>query len=122
MALLAEYVIETDGASVEIGILDAELGAAFLDEAGHAAGLADAAEVALHVGHEAGDTGFAERLCQHLEGDGLSGTGGSGDESVAVGHFTEDGDGTLRAVGDIEPFFVVVHIVWFYRYSNGLYI
>ena len=98
---------------MEIGILDTELGAAFLDEAGHGTGLAYAAEVALHVSHEAGDTCFAEGLCENLEGDGLAGTGGSGDEPVAVGHFAEDGDWTLRSVGNVEPSFVVVHIVWF---------
>ena len=92
MSLLAEHVVNAHGATFEFGILDLEFRHAFLDEAAHGAGLADAAEIAFHICHEAGNTSLAEGFCKHLEGNGLAGTGGAGDESVAVGHLSANGD------------------------------
>ena len=113
VALLAEYVEKAHGAALELGILDTEFGHPLLDEAGQASGLADAGEVALHVGHEAGYSYLAECLRKDLEGDGLAGAGRAGDESVAVGHFTADGNRPVVAVGYVEPSFFVVHTILF---------
>ena len=109
VALLAEDVEEAHGASLEFGIGDAEGVLAFLDEAAHGARLADAAEVAFHIGHEAGDTCLAEGLGHHLKGDGLAGTCGSGDEAVAVGHAADDRQSSLVAMGDVQSMFASKH-------------
>ena len=95
MTLLAIDVEKAHRAALEFGVLDTELRHPLLDEAGQATRLADAGEVALHVGHEAGDSDLAEGLCKDLEGDGLAGAGRAGDEAVAVGHFPADGNGTV---------------------------
>jgi hypothetical protein len=102
VALLAEYVIEAYRARSELRVFDAEFGAALADEAAHRSGLADAAEVSLHIGHEARDSGLAEGLGEDLEGYGLAGSGGSGDKAVAVSHPAANGYGTLRPVGHIQ--------------------
>src|SRR5215467_14849802 len=47
--------------------------------------LGNAGEVALDVGGEDRDSGAGEALRQHLQGDGLPGTGRSSDQSMAVG-------------------------------------
>ena len=107
--LLAEDVEEADGAGLELRVGDAEGVLAFLDEGGHLTRLADAAEVAFHVGHEAGHAGLAEGFGQHLEGDGLAGAGGAGDEAVAVGHAAVDAEVALVAVGNVELAVVGVH-------------
>ncbi|MNI12930.1 hypothetical protein D3C73_661370 [compost metagenome] len=44
----------------------------------------EAAQVALDIGGEHRHTGIAECLGQVLQGDGLAGPGGAGDQSVAV--------------------------------------
>ena len=115
MALLAEHVEEADRAALELRILDAEFRQTLLDEPGELAHLADAGEVALHVGHEARDAGLAEGFGQDLEGDGLTGTGGAGDESVAVRHFADDGDRAVGAVGNIQPAFFIKHSYQYLR-------
>jgi hypothetical protein len=48
-------------------------------------GLADAGQVALDVGHEDRHADLGEILGQGLQGDGLAGAGGAGDQAVAVG-------------------------------------
>ena len=123
MALLAVHVEEADRAALELRVLDAELRQALLDEAGEAADLADARQVALHVGHEAGHAGLAERLRQHLEGHCLAGTGRAGDESVAVGHFSADTDRAILRMGYIQPPFLVEHSGFFlisYKYKKKI--
>ena len=50
-----------------------------------AAGLADAGQVALDVGHEDRHADFREVFGQGLQGHGLAGAGGAGDQAVAVG-------------------------------------
>ena len=47
--------------------------------------LGDAGEVALDVGHEDRHTQAREAFGQGLQGDGLAGAGGTGDQAVAVG-------------------------------------
>jgi hypothetical protein len=49
------------------------------------AGLAGAGQVALDVGHEHRHADAREILGQGLQGHGLAGAGGAGDEAVAVG-------------------------------------
>jgi len=59
--------------------------AALLELGVGAAGLAEAGEVALHVGAEHRDAGLREAFGQHLQRHGLAGAGGAGDEAVPVG-------------------------------------
>ncbi|MNN17762.1 hypothetical protein D3C81_1309560 [compost metagenome] len=47
----------------------------------------DATQVALDIGGEHRDAGIAETFGQMLQGHGLAGTGGAGDQPVAVGQF-----------------------------------
>ena len=47
--------------------------------------LRDAGQVALDVGGEHRHAGIREAFRQHLQGDGLAGAGGAGDQAVAVG-------------------------------------
>ena len=107
VALLSVHVEKAHGAALELGILYAELRQALLDEAAQLTHLGDAAEVSLHIGHETGDAGLAESLCQHLQGNGFTGTGGSGDESVAAGHLSGEGDGAVGRMGNVQPSFFV---------------
>ncbi len=48
------------------------------------AGRTEAAQIALDVGGKHRHPGVAERFGQTLQGDGFTGTGGAGDQSVAV--------------------------------------
>ena len=48
-------------------------------------GLADAGEIAFDVGGEDRHADAAERLGHDLQGHGLAGTGGAGDQAVAIG-------------------------------------
>ena len=112
MALFAKHVVEADRTTLELGVLDAELWHALLDEAAEFSYLRDTREVALHVGHEAGHTCLTECLGHHLQGDSLTGTRGTGDESVAVSHLTCDTERTIGAMGDVEPSFLVVHKIY----------
>ena len=107
MALLAEYVVEAHRTARELGVGDLELPEPFLYEAGHLPGLADAGEVALHVGHEAGDARLAESFRKHLQGNGFTRARGTCYESVTVGHFAAYRDGALLAMGHIQPAFFV---------------
>jgi len=63
------------------------------DPLGHlgiaAARLRNARQVALHVRHEAGDAYAGEVFGQRLQGHGLAGAGGAGDEAVTVGHLRQ---------------------------------
>ena len=116
VALLAVHVEEADRTALELRVLDAEFRQTLLDEAGEFAHLADAGQVALHVGHETGDAGLAESLGQDLERDGLAGTGGAGDEAVAVRHLSDEGDGAVGAVSYIQPAFFIKHGYRFLRF------
>jgi hypothetical protein len=53
---------------------------------------ADAGEVSLDVGHEAGNADGRERLGHLLQRDGFARSRGAGDQSVAVGHIRQKGD------------------------------
>ena len=88
VSLFSEHVEETHRTTAELRRCDAELGTSLLYESAHGARLADAGEVAFHVRHEARHTCLAESLRQHLEGHSLTCSCRSGDESVAVRHFS----------------------------------
>ena len=102
--------------ATEIILEEKELRKALLDETGELAHLADAAQVALHVGHETRHAGLAEGFGQHLQGDGLAGAGGAGDEAVAVRHLADDGDRAVGGVGYVQPAFFIKHVYLFLRY------
>ncbi len=61
------------------------------------AGLGQAAQVALDVGHEYGHPQLGETLGQHLQGDRLARARGTRNQPVAVGHLGQHGDGALVA-------------------------
>ena len=109
VTLFAIHVEETCGAAVEVGVLDAKFGAALLDEAAHLSRLADAREVAFHIGHEARHTSLAEGFGKHLKGDGLTRTRGTCNHAVTVGHLTNHVDGTVVAMCDVELFVFCIH-------------
>ena len=96
---------------MEVRILDTELRATLLDEAAHLSSLADAREVAFHVGHEARNASLAERFGKHLQGDGLSRTRGACNQAVAVGHLANHIDVSVVAMRDVELMVIGVHIV-----------
>ena len=95
MALLPIHVEKAHRAALELGVGDTELRQALLNEAGKLAHLGDAAEVSLHVGHEAGHAVLAEGLCQNLQGNRFTGTGGSGNKSVTASHLAHQGEGSV---------------------------
>ena len=109
VALLAKDIEETHGAALELGVGDAEGVFAFLDKRTHLASLADAREVALHIGHKAGYAGLAEGLGHHLQGDGLTGARGSGDKPMTVGHTATNRKRTIIAVRYIQSVFCSIH-------------
>ena len=116
VALLPVHVEKAHRTALELRILYAELRQALLYEAGKLAYLRDAAEVSLHIGHETGYAGLAESLCQHLQGNGFTGTGGTGDESVAAGHLPLQGDGAIGRMGHIEAALGIKHSVYYLRF------
>ena len=109
IALFAKDVPESHGARLELRILDAELGTTLLDEARHGACLADAAQVALHVGHEARHTGLAECLGQHLQRNGLARTCGTCNKAMAVTHLPYQMDRAIGRMGYVKLFVGSVH-------------
>jgi hypothetical protein len=85
VALLAKHIPQSDGAGDGFGRIQR----AILEDGGHlfadGAGLADAGQVALDVGHEHRHADFREILGQGLQGDGFARAGGPGDQAMAVG-------------------------------------
>jgi hypothetical protein len=80
-------------------------GLELLDAGGHLVGglarLGHARHVPLHVGHEAGHAGVRQPPGQALDGLGLAGPGGPGDQPVAVQHGQRHGH--LEAGVDLVP-------------------
>ena len=66
VALSSVDVEEADWAGLEVDVGDAEFRFSLLDKTGGASDLADAGEVAFHIGHKAWDTSLAERLGEDL--------------------------------------------------------
>ena len=109
MTLFAEYVEETDGTALELRILDAELRQSLLDETTHLTCLRDAAQVALHVGHETWYASLTKSLGYDLQSDGLTRTCGTCNETVAICHLTSNRKRSVGAMGYVQPPFFVVH-------------
>ena len=110
MSLFAIHVEEACRTAVELWVLNTELRATFLDEAAHLSSLADARKVAFHVGHEARHTRLAEGLSEHLQGDSLTRTRGTGYQAVTVGHLANHIDVSVVAMRDVELMVVCVHV------------
>ena len=108
--LFAEYIVETYRTAFELQCrgVHAPFGTSLLDELAQSSRLRDARKVALHVGHEARNTGLRERFRQDLQGNGLTGTCGTGYQSVPVGHLSYDVDRPFSRMGHIE-LLVFVH-------------
>ena len=83
MTLLSKQVPENNRELVGFVIQSEALGPADESFLGFA-GLRDAGQIALDVGCKDGDPRPRQALSQHLQGDGLAGTGGSGDQAVPV--------------------------------------
>ena len=109
MTLLSIDIIETNGACLELWVLNTELRESLLDEATHLTHLGDTTEVPFHISHKAGYACLTEGFCHHLQGDRLTCTCGTGNESMAVSHLTSNTECSVGAVGDIQPAFFVVH-------------
>ena len=112
MALLTEHVEETYGTTLELRVLDAKLRHAFLYKAAQLTHLRYAAEVALHIGHETGHACLTECLGHHLQGNGLTCTCGSRNESMTVSHLTCNAECAVSAMGNVKPSFFVVHKIY----------
>src|SRR5215468_4834215 len=85
MTLQARQVPENRGIAAEVIVGDAEGAEALLDLGLELPGLAEAGEVALHVGEKDGDAARRETLSDDLQRDGLAGTGGAGDQTMSIG-------------------------------------
>jgi hypothetical protein len=101
MTLFTEHVEKTYGALFENGILYSKFFAALFNESVHGTGLADPAQVTFHVGHETGNASLTESFGKNLQGDGLSRSCGSCNQTVPVSHLSANRDRTLLAVSNI---------------------
>ena len=85
MALLAKHIPQRGGASHRLGRCQT----AFFQNTGqfftHDAGLADAGQIAFHIGHENRHADSGKAFGQGLQGDRLAGSGGAGDQAMPVG-------------------------------------
>ena len=90
MALLSVYVEESHRAASELRRSDSELGTSLLYEAAHRTCLADTGKVTFHIGHEARHSSLAETFRKNLKSHGLSCSGCSGNETMAVRHLSAD--------------------------------
>ena len=100
VAGFAEDVPEHRGVGPRREFVDAQRGEAFLELGRFDAGGADARQIALHVGHEHRHADAGEGFRHLLEGDGLAGAGGAGDEAVTVGQLGQQGDFLVLGLGD----------------------
>jgi len=92
MALLAEYVPEHRRRGTVGKVGDAEGNRPLFEFRVRRARLADPREVALYVGAEHRNALGGESLGEHLQGDGLAGAGGAGDQPVPVGELEAEPD------------------------------
>ena len=98
MTLLAEDVPEDGGRSRVRRLVDAEQLEALAELGGRGAGLRDAGEVTLDVGHEHRNADLREPLGHHLQRDRLPGSGRTGDEAVAIGKRRQQNELGLRVL------------------------
>lgn len=87
MALTAEQVPENDARRFELIVLKPHQDCAFCQKTLRLARLAEAGEITLHIGQGHQCASAAKRFCLILEGDGLSGTSGTGDEAMTISQF-----------------------------------
>ena len=87
MSLLAEHIPEHDRAGFAGEIVDLKLLCPLDYFRIVCARLAQAGEIAFHVGHEHRHTTCTEIFCECLQRDRFSRARGAGDQAVAVRHF-----------------------------------
>ena len=100
VALLAEHIPQRCRAGQGLG----QRQAALLERGGQLAfdlaGLADAAQVSLDVGHEDRHADLREAFGQFLQRDGLAGTGGAGDQAMPIGQSGQQDTFCGRVLGN----------------------
>ncbi len=108
--VLAEHVPEADGEGPGrvAERLQVEQGRPFRRLA-RAAGPGETGKVALDVGHEDRHAQGAEGLGETLQGHGLAGARGAGDESVAVAHGRQDAEFPVSGHGNERVMILVQH-------------
>ncbi|MNZ87072.1 hypothetical protein D3C78_1059210 [compost metagenome] len=99
MAALPGHVPQGDRIGLRPVAEPGHAGDALGDLAFRFADRAESAQVTLDVGGEHRHAGIAERLGEALQGDGLAGAGGAGDQAVAVGQAQQAGDRLARRIG-----------------------
>ncbi|MNV23208.1 hypothetical protein D3C71_1142140 [compost metagenome] len=104
VALFAKYVPQRGGAGQGGGHGKAPLLEHCRQLVANLAGLAGAGQVALHVGHEHRHANAREVFGQGLQGHGLAGAGGAGDEPVAVGQAGKQVAFNLVVLGNQQGF------------------
>ena len=97
-------VPEGDGIAREMEAVggEAHLIHAALDVLVVRAGLAEGGKVALGVGQEDRDARVGEGFRHDAQGGGLTGTGGAGDEAVAIRLVQDDGNFFAVGIADVE--------------------
>ena len=103
MPLLTEYIPKHHRVRFAFEIVDLQFLRALEDLRIISAGLTQASEIALDVGHENRNATRTEILRECLERNSFSGPGGASDQAVAVRHFREQKDLFLR-LGDENRF------------------
>ena len=103
-AVLAEDVPEGDRIGIRSEAFEAEVLQARLQFRRDNAGGAHAGEVTLDVGHEHRHAGVGEAFRHRLQSHRLAGTGGAGDQAMAVGHLRQQGGVTVFGLGEVEGF------------------
>ena len=102
MSLRAEHIPQCGRAGAWGGGIELALGENAGELGADGAGLADAGQVAFHIGHEHRHADAAEVLGEGLQGDGLAGASGAGDEAVTIGQRRQQTAGGLAALRDEE--------------------
>ena len=69
-------------------------------------GSAHSGQISLYVSQEYRYSGITERFCQYFQGNGFTGSRGTGNQAVAVGHFRQDAD--FLPIGIAYPDFIIV--------------
>ena len=111
MTLLSVDIEETHRATGELWGSNAEFGTALLYESAHRTGLADAGKITLHVSHETRHASLTEGLGNDLKSHCLTCSGSSGNQSMAISHFSAYRDGAGRAVGHIKAMIFRIHYI-----------
>ena len=92
MAVFAEYIPEGDGVSTGFKGVDADFGEAGHQFLGWDCRHADPGKITFHVGYKDRNSNAGKHLRHLLKGDGFSGAGCPGNESMAIGETGDDSD------------------------------